>query len=193
LRNILTTVVRKSFPEFTFQNIDGEADLILEGILKIHQIMALVDVTYPISEGLSDEDLKKHCQELSTALDLKSGLNYLPRERTIEGRVFEHASDTKILIQHLASLKISENSEPIEITQSFKVELDTNDEVDGVFSINKEFLSLTVRANGKADLYFHAYVWTQYLKSLKRCEVTFENVDYRPRLNGLSKTLGKVI
>ena len=61
--------------------------------------MALVDVKFPANaEGLSDDDFKKHCEEVSAVLDAQKGLNYVPRERTIEGRVFEHASETKILI-----------------------------------------------------------------------------------------------
>ena len=60
--------------------------------------MALVDVKFPAAEGLSDDDFKKHCEEVSSVLDAQKGLNYVPRERTIEGRVFEHASETKILI-----------------------------------------------------------------------------------------------
>lgn len=32
--------------------------------------------------------------------------------------------------------------------------------------INKAFIDLTMKAHGKADLYFHAYFWEKYLKSL---------------------------
>ena len=35
-----------------------------------------------------------------------------------------------------------------------------------VLKINKSFIELAMNANGKADLYFHAYFWEQYLKSL---------------------------
>ena len=104
--------------------------------------------------------------------------------------MFEHASDTKILIHHLINLCADEPAEAPVITQSFRVGLE-NDSED--FSINREFLDLTVKANGKADLYFHAYVWTQYLNFLGKSGVTFDNADYRPRLDGLAKTLGKVI
>ena len=85
-----------------------------------------------------------------------------------------------------------EPEEAIEITQSFRVGLGT--EVgDAQFSIDTEYLNLTIKANGKADLYFHAYVWTQYLNSLTKSGISFDNADYRPRLDGLAKTLGKVI
>lgn len=32
--------------------------------------------------------------------------------------------------------------------------------------LNKPFIQLTMKANGKADLYFHAYFWEKYLKQL---------------------------
>ena len=35
----------------------------------------------------------------------KDGLNYVPRERTTDGRVFEHACDCKVLISHLNNQK----------------------------------------------------------------------------------------
>lgn len=35
-----------------------------------------------------------------------------------------------------------------------------------VLKINRNFIDLAMQANGKADLYFHAYFWEQYLKQL---------------------------
>ena len=35
-----------------------------------------------------------------------------------------------------------------------------------VLKINRLFIDLAMQANGKADLYFHAYFWEQYLKQL---------------------------
>lgn len=35
-----------------------------------------------------------------------------------------------------------------------------------ILLINKPFIQLTMKANGKADLYFHAYFWEKYLRSL---------------------------
>jgi hypothetical protein len=35
-----------------------------------------------------------------------------------------------------------------------------------VLGINSKFIDLVMKANGKADLYFHAYLWEQYLKTL---------------------------
>lgn len=35
-----------------------------------------------------------------------------------------------------------------------------------IMIINKAFLELAMKANGKADLYFHAYFWDKYLHEL---------------------------
>ena len=35
-----------------------------------------------------------------------------------------------------------------------------------ILQVNKPFIQLTMKANGKADLYFHAYFWEKYLRSL---------------------------
>ena len=40
----------------------------------------------------------------------KDGLNYVPRERTREGRLFEHAADSRVLIDHLSRLDSSTTS-----------------------------------------------------------------------------------
>ena len=33
-------------------------------------------------------------------------------------------------------------------------------------TLNKDFISLSMSSKGKADLYFHAYFWQEYLKCL---------------------------
>lgn len=35
-----------------------------------------------------------------------------------------------------------------------------------VMILNKAFIGLSMRAKGKADLYFHAYFWQEYLRGL---------------------------
>jgi len=35
-----------------------------------------------------------------------------------------------------------------------------------VLNVNKPFIQLSMKANGKADLYFHAYFWEKYLKNI---------------------------
>ena len=42
-----------------------------------------------------------HFQEIAEELTLHNGLNYTPREQNEDGRLFEHASDCKVLIDHL--------------------------------------------------------------------------------------------
>ena len=37
--------------------------------------------------------------------------------------------------------------------------------------VNKAFIDLTMKAHGKADLYFHAYFWEKYLKSLQDAQI----------------------
>jgi len=45
-----------------------------------------------------------HFREIAEQLKAHNGLNYVPRERTPDGRVFEHASDCRVLIDHLAQV-----------------------------------------------------------------------------------------
>lgn len=45
-------------------------------------------------------------------------------------------------------------------------ELKITQKDDIVLKINSKFIDLVMKANGKADLYFHAYFWEQYLKTL---------------------------
>jgi hypothetical protein len=59
-----------------------------------------------------------------------------------------------------------------------------------------------MKANGKADLYFHAYFWEQYLRSLMdlqtpgdtgRVDIFSEEYPFMRKVVGLSATLSKVI
>lgn len=81
----------------------------MEIVFKIHQIFALVDVKYEhvfptVSTSIRDKNLMTHFNEIAQELSSHNGLNYVPRERTTDGRVFEHASDCKVLIDHLSQL-----------------------------------------------------------------------------------------
>lgn len=76
-----------------------------------------------------------------------------------------------------------------------------------MIDINKAYLELTMKANGKADLYFHAYMWDKYLRDLQK---KYDNSTEKPddfekislfatnqypfiqRLVGLASTLAKV-
>lgn len=60
-----------------------------------------------------------------------------------------------------------------------------------ILKLSKPYIELTMKAHGKADLYFHAYFWNTYLKSLgKESQI---DAPFLKRLNGLSSTLSKVI
>lgn len=100
-------------------------------------------------------------------------------------------------------------------------QLNITKEKNIVLKINKSFIDLAMRANGKADLYFHAYFWEQYLKGLDvrqsaqalnakdsssavaaaddgskfsaRIEIFSDKYPFMKRLTGLSLTLMKVI
>jgi hypothetical protein len=85
--------------------------------LKIHQLFALVDVDYTevfafekVSSPILESFLHSHYMAIAAQLKLHSGLNYVPRERNADGRVFEHASDCRVLIDHFASTSASQQS-----------------------------------------------------------------------------------
>lgn len=82
----------------------------VEITFEIHQIFALVDVKYEhvfptVSESIREKNLMTHFQEVAEELAAHNGLNYVPRERTTDGRVFEHAADCKVLIDHPRTLR----------------------------------------------------------------------------------------
>ena len=55
-------------------------------------------------------------------------MDYVPRERTPQGRVFEHASDCRVLLQHLKSIKKTVDV-PEETSNLFiKITKDTDDQ-----------------------------------------------------------------
>ena len=78
-------------------------------MLKIHQIFALVDVKYDhvfpaTAHAIREKNLMSHFQDVASQLLKKDGLDYVPRDRTTDGRVFEHACDCKVVIDHLATV-----------------------------------------------------------------------------------------
>lgn len=44
--------------------------------------------------------------------------------------------------------------------------IESKNEKDFVLSLKRNFIELTLKANGKADLYFHAYLWHLYILNL---------------------------
>ena len=61
--------------------------------------MALIDADF----SLLASDKKQHAADILKAIRAKGGLEYSPRERTIQGRVFQHAADSRLLVEHLVS------------------------------------------------------------------------------------------
>ena len=79
----------------------------VETTFKVHQIFALVDVKFEhvfptTSISIREKNLMTHFTEIAEEMSKHNGLNYVPRERTTDGRVFEHAADCKVLIDHLS-------------------------------------------------------------------------------------------
>jgi len=207
LKSLLTGLAKKMNPSFSFNDPVQMKDLdfrrFIEITLKIHQIFALVDVNYETvfpaaSSSSRASSIQNHFREIAEQLSAHNGLNYVPRERSSNGRVFEHAADSRVLIDQLVNLpdaKVSmskdntyyvkiidepqskdskmpeEESNMNEIAMANKFqsqimkELSIQDD-NIILTINKPFIQLTMKANGKADLYFHAYFVEKYLRSL---------------------------
>ena len=117
----------------------------------------------------------EHLGDLKAQMLAKNGLEYDPREQTAEGRQFEHASDTNSLITHLKTLpaRASEQSNLGATKEDFKINLvgdseeSQQDESKTSFiSLKRSHFELTLRANGKAEIYFHSYFWSSYLDTV---------------------------
>lgn len=106
LKQMLTCVARKMNKSFSFADDKLMRDTgfrrFLEITLRIHQIFALVDVNYSdIFSAKRSDSITSHYGDVAEQLKLHNGLNYCPRERTTSGRIFEHAADCRVLIDHL--------------------------------------------------------------------------------------------
>ena len=55
-------------------------------------------------------------------------MDYVPRERTPQGRVFEHASDCRVLLQHLKSIKKTVDVPEVTSNLFIKITKDTDDQ-----------------------------------------------------------------
>lgn len=157
----------------------------LQVTLKLHQIFALVDVSFDqLGSPQRNKTIIHHFSQIAEQLRKHNGLNYVPRDRTIDGRVFEHAADCKVLIDLLAKIEVVNDLEDVQMSyvevageeddasstadrnkqmQSLKI---TDENI--LMSINEAFVNLTIKADGKADLYFNAYFWDKYLSVLKQ-------------------------
>lgn len=198
----------------------------LQITLKLHQTLALLDVSFdkvfPDNPDDRDVNLSAHINEVSLALMQSNGLKYTPRERTAEGRIFEHVADAKVLVDRLVQLKSSristhsvtpyfvklveqtDENKSVELEKKFidKIAQDLKVSFKNWFlTVNKAYIDLTMKANGKADLYFHAYFVEQYIKSLELQAGSssesiiseLQNHNFMKRIQGLSHILSKVI
>lgn len=87
--------------------------------------------------------------------------------------MFEHASDSRLLLKLLQSTKSKEEAEKPQLStiyfikiKSAKEEVQENPEKKTFLEVDECFIQLTLKANGKADLYFHAYLWFNFILSL---------------------------
>lgn len=139
------------------------------------------------------------------------GLDYIPRERTAQGRLFEHASDCRSLLKLLHTVEgITEADGPAtKKGEVFYIKLQVGDvsssdeekEAKCIFTLKKDFVDLTLKANGKAELYFHAHFWLTFAQSLSTKagksmelfdkEVVSKSLELQ-RLRGLAEFLSKV-
>lgn len=63
------------------------------------------DHVFPATaHAIREKNLMSHFQDVASQLLKKDGLDYVPRDRTTDGRVFEHACDCKVVIDHLATV-----------------------------------------------------------------------------------------
>lgn len=107
--------------------------------------------------------------------------------------MFEHASECKILLKHLQRAndsdlvkqgpKTSVSSTQVTQEQQFYVKLTETKAAQGsdspigspskiidkdniILTLERSLIDLTLTANGKADLYFHAYFWYTFSTGL---------------------------
>lgn len=79
--------------------------------------------------------------------------------------MFEHAADSNLLIKHLLMLNSSAAIDNNLDDPLFTISFDSDD-TNSALILKKEYVELTMLANGKAELYFHAYFWTTYMSNL---------------------------
>jgi hypothetical protein len=80
--------------------------------------------------------------------------------------LIEHSIDAKTLLKHILKSELSLTSITLSeayffISSSINLPDETSSE-DIVLQLRRDYILLTLSANGKAELYFHAYVWTSY-------------------------------
>jgi hypothetical protein len=79
----------------------------------------------------------------------------------------EHACDTRTLIKHLKTVKSA--TKPWDFTADITIALVNSEEGEAdkdMLHLERSYVELALNANGKAELYFHAYLWKAYLEFL---------------------------
>lgn len=72
----------------------------LQVLVKLHQALGLIEGDF--SKLASDS--VSHIKELLASLEAKGSLDFYSRQRSTNGRVFEHAAECKLLVQHLGRI-----------------------------------------------------------------------------------------
>ena len=71
------------------------------------------------------------------------------------------------MIKHLRTVNISPTSEEAELTPLFFVKLSNEkSKTKNTIYLNRSYIELALNSNGKAELYFHAYMWTAYIEKV---------------------------
>ena len=113
--------------------------------------------------------------------------------------MFEHASDSVQMIKHLQAVRVPLGESQPEVTPCFCVSIaqEKDEEKNYMTHLNRSYIDLALNANGKADLYFHAYLWTTYIESVaEKCGRQRDGVLADPeilRMTCLSTKPGEVI
>ena len=75
------------------------------------------------------------------------------------------------MIRHLKTLPSSDEAEAIQV--DFEVGLVSDDseqdaDAESFVTLKRSHFNLSLRANGKAELYFHCYFWSNYFESVAK-------------------------
>jgi hypothetical protein len=74
--------------------------------------------------------------------------------------------------------------------QLFAISLNNNPEC--ILNLKQEYIDLTLAANGKAEIYFHAYFWTSYFNLLTDCTDLQQSSEVK-RMSSLSQKPKQVL
>lgn len=123
---------------------------------------------------------KEHLKEVLAQIEAKGGLDYSCCCYSMERRSSAHGSDPRLLIKSLAQTEQAALPKQ-QLTVLFKATLTdgqaaaASDEFS--LELNRAYMELNLKSNGKMQLYIHAYVWSEYLAQVKaKLAPDFEDV-----------------